>query len=226
MKQLTFHYEYDDDKTLKTYIVGSNGNLVNRLLTTQHEFMQSYIYAPKNCGKTHLLFAIADQLSKEQMGMYISLEEAKSFGVEIFEELEHSDFVLIDDLDQILDDRDWEIALYSLINKAREVNRCHLVFTATDLPKYLNFSLNDLRTRLQWAESFYLNPLTNDELKLLIISMVKSQGLEINDQVIEFIYRHYDWNLPSITTMSEKLCAYAIEHNTRITIPLVKKALM
>lgn len=224
MEQLTFTYEYNDEKSLNTFVVGRNQGLINNLLQPEHEFLQTFIYAPKACGKTHLLYAVSDIMSRNQSGMYFSLADPdiRDMGEAVFEDMDSMDYLLIDDLDAVAGDREWEIALYSFINRARQSNRCHVIFAATGLPSELEFSLNDLRTRLQWGETFYLEPLSGDELKTLIRCMFKIRSLEISEKVIDFIYRRITWNLPNVVKTTEQLIAYATENNVKITIPVVK----
>jgi DnaA family protein len=227
LEQLTFTYEFNDEKTLKTFVVGRNQGLIDNLLQPHSEFMQTYIYAPGNCGKSHLLYAVSDLLSGNQTGMYLSLSDPdiREIGPEVLENTEELDYLLVDDLDAVAGDRTWEIALYSCINLARKVNRCHLIFTAAGLPSEVKFSLNDLRTRLQWGETFYLHPLDGDELATLIKCMLATKGLEISQSVIDFIYRRITWSLPEVVRCAEKLMNFAIENNAKITVPVVKKAL-
>ena len=76
--------------------------------------------------------------------------------------LEHYDLVVLDDIDQVCADRDWAEALFALINRFSDQRQNLLVMSAVSSANSLAIALPDLRSRLQLAVTFKLQPLPDD----------------------------------------------------------------
>ena len=74
------------------------------------------IYGDKGSGKSFLMQAICNELgSSEKQFTFIPMHQAIKMGVEIFQNLASLDAVCIDDLQLMLADEEWELALFCLL---------------------------------------------------------------------------------------------------------------
>ena len=80
----------------------------------------------------------------------------------VLEGLESLSVVCIDDIEQILGDREWEIALFHLINAVRD-HRRRLVVSALTPANQLAVELKDLHSRLIAAVAVQTDRLTDPQ---------------------------------------------------------------
>lgn len=223
--QLSLPFERKSERSIDTFIVGQNKILIDRLLTEKKEFCQTFIYAPKGSGKTHLINAIHAKKCVANTSIIVSLRDMKEFGPDVLDQLEFMDYVFIDDIDEIFGNREWELAFYRLINESMNKNSNHLVFTSSINIINDKSVLKDLKTRIQWGSIFELIPLNDDELRELVYTMVKSKGLIIENHIITFLYNHTKWDISTLSKNINFICEQSIVNKHPITIPFIKKIL-
>ena len=134
------------------------------------------------------------------------------------------DMVVVDDVDLIVGNRDWEESLFDLINHAR-TSQQRLLFSATENPRHLKCSLPDFASRLIWGETFNLHSLSNDDKGLALKQRAAHRGIDLNDRVLEYLNRHYPRDMGSMLTMLEVLDQESIRQQTKITVPFIKQVL-
>ena len=87
------------------------------------------IYGDKGSGKSFLMQAICNELgSSEKQFTFIPMHQAIKMGVEISPNLASLDAGGIDDLQIILADEEWELALFNLINECQP-SHCTLILS-------------------------------------------------------------------------------------------------
>ena len=186
---------------------------------------QNFLWGEPKSGKTHLLQACcAEKTEDKQPISYLPLKEFLGAGIDIFKGLSHSKLIAIDDIDIIIGDKDWEIALFNLINNTRE-NDQQLLLSATQNPRLLDCYLPDLASRLIWGGSYQLHSLSDDEKPKALQARAKQRGFKLTDRVIEYLLRHYPRDIESLTEILNTLDKESLRQKTIITIPFVKQVL-
>lgn len=189
------------------------------------EQQQNYLWGQTKSGKTHLLQACCAKVAKNlQPITYIPLKAFENIGPAIIDGLAHSQFIAIDDIDIILGNRNWEVALFNLINLTRE-NGQNLLLSSTQNPRLLDCTLPDLASRLIWGGSYQLHTLNDEEKHKALQARARQRGFELTDRVVEYLFRRYPRDIESLTQILNKLDEESLRQKTLITIPFVKQVL-
>lgn len=229
-EQLTLNVKLRDGYIFNSYYVepkSPNAEVVSLLqsIFTSAEAQQNIIWGEKSSGKTHLLQACcAKAADVHHTVSYIPLKIFKVYGTEVLEGLSQSKLLVIDDIDEVLGDKDWEEALFNLINITRE-NGQSLLLSATENPRKLKDVLPDLSSRLIWGGSYQLQALTDEEKPKALQARAEQRGFKLKDNVIEYVYRRYPRDIESLMEILNKLDEESFRQKSLITIPFAKQIL-
>ncbi len=186
---------------------------------------QNVIWGSDNSGKSHLLQATCHAaFSKGMSAAYLPLKELQQHGVGIFEGSSIYQIICIDDVDSVTGNDTWELALFNLINQTRERQQV-LIFSATQNPRHLDCKLADLHSRLLWGASYQLHELDDEEKSAALKFRAAQRGIELDNAVIEYIYKRYPRDFTTLIGILDKLDIESLSSQRKITIPLVKQAL-
>ena len=229
-EQLTLNVNLRDGLIFDSYYVApdsANAELVNVLqsIFTSSEAQQNIIWGEKSSGKTHLLQACCAKAAEVHYTVsYIPLKDFKAYGIEVLEGLTQSKLIVIDDIEAVLGDREWEVALFNLINITRE-NEQSLLLSSVDNPRKLDGILPDLASRLIWGGSYQLQALTDEEKPKALQARAEQRGFKLKDNVIEYVYRRYPRDIESLMEILNKLDEESFRQKSLITIPFAKQIL-
>lgn len=206
---------------------GENSELVNILKSflESQEAQQNIIWGESLSGKTHLLQACcARHAANKATVSYIPLKVLGLYGHEVLKGLTRSSLVVVDDVDSVIGDKLWETALFNLINQTRD-NHQHVLLSSTSNPRQLNCLLPDLASRLIWGGSYQLRILNDDDKPKALKARAAQRGFELNDRVIEYLFRHYPRDIESLMAVLDKLDKESLRLKTKITVPFLKQIL-
>lgn len=226
-KQLPLHFGVRDVFSFETLVAGANEvavGIVQQCALGEGE-KQVYIWSQHSEGKSHLLQAACHLAAKKQhMVCYLPAEEIISQPVQILEGLEQLDLVCLDNINLMAQSPEWEEALFDLINRMRESGNS-LLLTANASPEALNVKLPDLRSRLAWGPVFQLQVLSDDEKREALRIRAGERGLEMPDNVAEYLIRHYPRDLFGLFERLDMLDKASMAMQRRLTVPFVKSVL-
>lgn len=229
-QQLTLDIGLRDGLRFESFYtdIGSKNNetiLILESFLASAEQQQNYLWGQEKSGKTHLLQACCAKAAENlQPITYIPLKVFVDVGPTIIDGLTHSQFIAIDDIDVIIGDRNWEVALFNLINLTRE-NGQNLLLSSTQNPRRLDCTLPDLASRLIWGGSYQLHTLNDEQKHKALQARARQRGFELTDRVIEYLFKRYPRDIESLTQILNKLDKESLRQKTLITIPFVKQVL-
>jgi len=227
MQQLPLQLQPKESCTFSSFFSGSNQlvvDMIQNVFSPEGE-QQIFLCSAEGQGKSHLLQAACQLASSKQLtASYLPLDQMPGVSPDILESVEQLDLVAIDGLDAVLGNDDWEQALFSLINLARTSLVC-LLFAAEKNPAELELKLPDLRSRLTWGPVFQLIPLTDDEKRVALQTRASARGLELPDNVANYLLEHYPRDLFVLYEHLDKLDKASLIQQRRLTIPFVKDVL-
>ena len=229
-EQLTLNVNLRDGYHFDSYYVvpkSPNAEVVGVLqsIFSSEEAQQNIIWGEKSSGKTHLLQACCAKAGELNHAVsYIPLKAFKQYGTEILDGLSQSKMLVIDDIEEILGEKEWEIALFNLINITRE-NGQSLLLSSVNNPRKLNCDLADLASRLIWGGSYQLHGLSDDDKPKALQARAEQRGFKLSDRVIEYVYRRYPRDIESLMEVLNKLDEESFRHKALITVPFAKQIL-
>jgi DnaA family protein len=182
------------------------------------------LHGPLGCGRTHLLQAAVRHASRRgRRGAYLPLGEQPS-STEILDGYSGFDLLALDDVDSVITDRDWAIAVARLLDVIR-THDCTVLIATTLPPDQLDIALPDLRTRLAASAVFPLKPLDDEDRRLLLQQRARARGLELADGVADFLVRRLPRDGSSLMQVLDLLDRASLTAQRRLTLPFVQAAL-
>lgn len=226
-EQLPLAVQLRDDATFDNFYTAGNGLLLDQLQTQLDQSDRYiFIYGGQGSGRSHLLQAachLAEQ--KGFQPLYLPLRELKTYSPdELFENLEQLDLICLDDVDVVLGDDAWELALFNLFNRVKEANTALLV-SAPCAVRELVLKLPDLASRLSWGKLFQLNLLDDDQRQKALQFRALKRGMELPDDVVQFIYHRCQRDIGALFVVLDKLDKASLQEKRKLTIPFVKTVL-
>ena len=132
-RQLALQIQINERASLKNFFVSKNNNktiqILKNILLNSNNGVQIFIDDLGSNGKSYLLQAICNDFSNSNnSSIYIPMQEAINLDPSILEGVSELNLICIDDVDLINKRREWEIALFNLINECYE-KECFLLLS-------------------------------------------------------------------------------------------------
>lgn len=221
MKQLVLDIAPSPLPTLSNFVPGCNAELLQTLDNIlagleQEHFV--YLWGGTGCGKSHLLQAAAGICMRNKMSTaYFACDANTSFiaGSE-------ADCVMVDDVDRL--NAKAQIGLFNLYNRIREEGHAFLLVSGPAAPARLKLR-EDLVTRLGWGLVYQVHELTDEEKAEAMKSHSASRGLDLSQEVCDYLLRHGRRDLPSLMATLDALDSYSLANRRKVTVPLVRELL-
>lgn len=183
----------------------------------------SFIWGPKGSGKSHLLKAISDYAEQLQLVSYY-VTSSQQIPHRLLDMPQHYTVLCVDDIDDVMSLQQ-EYYWFDVINQAKELDACHLIFAATSSPQMLECQLPDLKSRMQWCTPFKLRPLTDEFLLNWLRAEFEHYGMRVNDGVIQYVLTHYQRSPAALSELVAVIAESTLMQQRAVTIPFVKYCL-
>ncbi len=182
-----------------------------------------YLYGPPGVGKSHLLQAGCHAGSVETL--YLPLSELVDFPPEeVLQGVEKLGRVCLDDVHVVLGDAGWELALFNLINSARQQG-CRLVVAGDAAPLGLQVELADLRSRLSGG-IVYQMPEADDDTKAAILQFrARRRGITMSDGVASYIVSRSPRAMEQLLEVLDRLDKTSLVEQRALSVPFVKEVM-
>lgn len=185
----------------------------------------SFLSGPGASGKTHLLLATAAAASDAGSRVaYLPLASARGRLRDWLTMQEQAQLIALDGLEAIAGERDDEIALFDFHNRAR-AGHAFVLYAARETPQTLGLSLPDLRSRLAQCTQLALSLPGEDQRREILRRRAESRGLQLDDAVLDYLFRRVDRDLNSLTVLLDRLDRAALAAQRRITVPFLRNVL-
>ncbi|MBK1644579.1 DnaA regulatory inactivator Hda [Thiocapsa imhoffii] len=222
--QLHLPIELLREHELADYCPGPNGEALAATTTLAQGTGESYLYlfGGPATGKTHLLQgACRAAIDAGRTAQYVPLGQSGLHPL-ILENLERRALLAIDDVQRIVGQPDWELALFDLFNRARHQG-CRLLIAATAAPDDLGLGLPDLASRLQWGPRYCLLPLTDRDSELLIMRVAAGFGMRLGPETARYIMNNCARDPASLIAIVERIDRISLREQRQPSIPLVRR---
>ncbi len=184
-----------------------------------------FLWGRGGCGKSHLLHAAVRAVGREPArAMYVPLRDVDAAGPGILEGLDAVDFIVLDDIDRIIGDDAWEVALFDLFNRAQAAER-RLLIGAAAAPAALQCGLPDLASRLQSALIFQLRDLTDGDKQVVLQRRARARGLALPDHVARYLINRLARDMGALNSVFERIDSASLSSGRELTIPFVRDVL-
>lgn len=180
-----------------------------------------WLHGGAGVGKTHLLQSICAQAGLVgERATYLPLVELADRGSEILAGCGSLDWVCLDDVERVIGRSSWEHELFKLHGELED-SRSHLIVASHAAPVGLSFSLPDLASRMSGGLVLKLAALDDDDLSSALQLRAELRGLELGDDVAQFILRRLPRELTVLCDFLDLLDRESLAAQRRLTVPFV-----
>ena len=202
--------------------------LKNFIDLNNNQEMFFYLWGGKEVGKTHLLQACCNAaLERNIPAIYISsgnlLINTNKLDVNFFDGLENLSLLCLDDLHLVENSR-FEEQLFYLFNNIR-AKQHKLIIAADCAPNSLKLQLPDLKSRMTWGVTYYLQGLTEQEKIMALIMRAEQIGLQLSEPVANFLLARVYRGTGQLFGTLENLDNASFAAKRKLTIPFIKEVL-
>ena len=224
VNQQLLPFTAQEGRTFANFVVGGNGDLVNRLVRPDDGFAALWLWGLPASGKSHLAHAACHwQVGRGAKAAYVPLASAPE-DPEVLHGLAGYDLVALDDLQHWLGRVDLERALMGLY-QGLVASRHHLLVVAERPATAVDFALDDVGSRLRAAASWEVRELDDPGKALVLADRARRRGLEVPPPVLDFWFARRERTLSRLLDDFERLDRAAWSEQRRLTVPLLKKVL-
>ena len=227
--------------TFDTFIVGSSNQFAHAVaLAVSREPGQVnnplFIYGPSGLGKTHLLYAIANELRKDHPGFNIVYKKGDEFTNELITALQegkntefrnlyrNADILLIDDIQFIAGKERTEEEFFHTFNTLYEAKK-QIVLTSDRPPREILRLTDRLVTRFEWGMLADVQPPDYETRMAIIRNKCQALALELPDDVVDYIATNITSNIRQIEGSVRKLQAHVRMGGFQMTVSNVAKVI-
>ncbi|MBO5871175.1 MAG: chromosomal replication initiator protein DnaA [Bacteroidaceae bacterium] len=199
-------------------------------------FNPLFIYGPSGCGKTHLVNAIGvrlRQMHPEKRVLYVSANVFQVQYVDARLNNKTNDFIhfyqsidclIVDDVQEFSGKEKTMEAFFHIFNHLH-LNGRQIIMTSDRPPVELRDVEERMLTRFKWG---MLAELESPDIQLrrdILRQLVSKDGLEISDDVIEYVAEHLQDNVRELEGFVNSMLAYSVVNGDVIDLEFAKKIL-
>ena len=224
--------------TFENFIVGSSNRFAHAACTAvakepAHSYNPLFIYGPSGLGKTHLLYAITNEIHKNFPTHNIIYVKGEEFTNEMIESIirknnpgqfrekyRKADVLLIDDIHFIAGKEGTQEEFFHTFNDLYEHGK-QIILTSDRPAKDIEKLEERLRTRFEWGLTADIQP-PDFELRMAIMqNKAQSLGKTFPNEVLSFLAENLTNNIRQIEGAIKKIIAYSMLNGKEITVSLV-----
>lgn len=233
--------EFNSQFTFDTFVVGSSNQhafsaaeAVAEERTTVYNPL--FLYGQSGLGKTHLLYAIANRIQQKHPEYNIVYLRGEQFTNEFIEAVRsgknfefrdkyrNADLLLMDDIQFIAGKDATQEEFFHTFNTLYE-NKRQIVLTSDRVPSDMLRLEERLRTRFEWGLIVDIQPPDYETRYAIIKNKALSYGLELPDDVCDYLAENITNNVRQIEGTVKKIKAYHDLGGWKINIENVSRAI-
>ena len=204
--------------------------LQNQVIDSKNNFIA--LVGEKGTGKTHLLqsccrfFGEQQNSSNGNSAVYLPLAD-KSLPLvpAILDGLEMVKLICLDDVDEILGNKEWELALADLIAKSQVLGQKLIISSKQDFNDW-TIKTKALSNAIIVVSTIILSGLTkHDELIEALKKRSEVVGFDFRQEVGNFLIKQFSNELSELIAVLQIIENASIVQKRKITLPFVKSVL-
>jgi len=224
-RQLALKIQINERASLSNFFVSKNNNktiqILRNILLSPAKGGQIFIDDLGSNGKSYLLQAICNDFSNSNnSSIYIPMHEAINLEPSILEGVSQLNLICIDDVD-LINKREWEIALFNLINECYE-KECYLLLSGSISKLEV---IPDLVSRIKKMETLRLEAINDDELLEATQAISKNLNIEISDKNMTYLINNSKRDIKTIFMTLSQLEKESLERKKSIGLNLIKEVI-
>ena len=231
------NYEY----TFDTFIVGSSNNFAHAACLAvatnpSNAYNPLFLYGNSGLGKTHLLYAIANEIKKNYPDKKICYIKIDDFINEMVESLKMKtmiefrqkyrqvDVLLVDDVQFLGGKEAMQEEFFHTFNALYDAHK-QIVLTSDRPPKEIKTLADRLRSRFEQDLIADIQPPDIETRIAIVKRKAELIDIELSNEVCEYIASKLKSNIRQLEGTVKKLKAKSLLNNEKITISSVQEVI-
>jgi len=233
--------DFNPQFTFDNFVVGPSNRFAHSAAiavskTPGQVYNPLFIYGPPGVGKTHLLYAIANGIRKQKPDANIVYIKGDQFTIELIEAIQNgkniefrskyreADLFLIDDVQFIAGKEATQEEFFHTFNKLYEEHK-QIVMTSDRKPGDMSTLEDRLRSRFEWGLIADIQPPDYETRMAILKNKAKQLGLELSDDVCNYIAINVTNNVRQIEGTVKKILAYRDLNDMPLDLPHISRAI-
>ncbi len=194
-----------------------------------------FIYSKSGLGKTHLLYAITNEIKLKKPNVRIIYKKGEDFTTELLSAIEKrstqsfrsyyrtADLLLIDDVQFIAGKEQTQEEFFHTFSALYEEGK-QIILTSDRPPRDMKTLEERLRTRFEWGQLADIQPPSSELRTAIIRKRSRDMKMELSGEVVAYLADNLVENVRQIEGALNRLKGVSVLANLPITLDLCRRS--